>query len=423
MAKKNNSNLAADIIGIVKQGTKKWTRTAQMEERDPGSRRYRYARMTRERSIKFKEAAEEIMVEANNKASGNGQYTALARQIMYAARPHIQRKTGKPLQSSYFTQHLLPDYIQEHGCHHWRTGYDARGHLIEPHDGKTVNLGTNEVRGYLKGIHDPRHVEAYLKAADIEFHGPEGNFGALLFIEKEGFGPLLQEASFANRFDLATMSTKGMSVTAARELADEICSKYDIPLLTLRDFDKTGFSISGTLQRDTRRYEFQNEIEVIELGLSLEDVKDLGLIEQFEHQFIPKARRETMEENLRQNGASEEEIAFMFADWGSTRSLRRVELNALTSPQMVEFIERKLKENNVEKIVPSQEGLEEAYRLFTRNAKVQEVVDEAIENIDDDEDETEVPDDLEKRVRDYLVSHPSVRWDAAVQKIVDEVEN
>jgi hypothetical protein len=419
MTKKNNS-FAADMIGIVKEGTKKWKRTVQMEERDPVSRRYRFARMTRERSIKFKKAAEEIMEEAYNKASGNGRYTALARQIMYAARPHIQRKTGKPLQSAYFTQHLLPNYIEEHGCHHWRTGYDARGHLIEPHGGKTVNLGTSEVRGYLRGIHDPRHVEAELAAANIEFHGPQGNFGALLFIEKEGFGPLLREASFADRFDLATMSTKGMSVTAARELADEVCFKFDIPLLILRDFDKTGFSISGTLQRDTRRYEFQNVIEVIELGLSLEDVEDLGLIEQFEHQFIPKARRRAMEENLRLNGASEEEIAFMFADWSATRSLRRVELNALTSPQMVEFIERKLKANHIEKIVPSEESLAEAYRLFTRNAKVQEVVDEAINEIDDDEDETEVPADLEKRVRDHLVEHPAVRWDQAVQEIANK---
>jgi hypothetical protein len=417
MAKKNS--LAAGIIGIVKQGTKKWTRTVQMEERDPVSRRYRFARMTRERAIKFKEAAAEIMEKAYNKASGNGRYTALARQIMYAARDYIQRKTGKPLQSEYFTQYLLPDYIKEHGCHHWRTGYDARGHLIEPHGGNVVNLGTDEVRRYLKGNHDPRHIEATFTGANIDFHGPEGNFGALLFIEKEGFGPLLREANFANRFDIATMSTKGMSVTAARELADEICSRFDIPLLTLTDFDKTGFSISGTLQRDTRRYEFQNEIEVIELGLSLDDVKDLGLIEQFEHQFIPKARRETMEENLRKNGASEEEIEFMFADWSEHRSLRRVELNALTSPQMVEFLERKLKENHIEKIVPSEESLAEAYRLFTRDAKVQEVIDEAIEKIDGDEDETEVPADLEKRVRDYLVKHPTVRWDEAVKKVVD----
>ena len=87
------------------------------------------------------------------------------------------------------------------------------------------------------------------------------------------------------------MSTKGMSHTAARELADEVCAKFDIPLFILRDFDKTGFSISGTLQRDTRRYEFQNEIKVIEFGLSLEDVKDLGLIERFEYQVVTKRVR------------------------------------------------------------------------------------------------------------------------------------
>jgi hypothetical protein len=417
VTKKNS--LAAGIIGIVKQGTKKWTRTVGMEERNPSSRRYRFARMTRERSIQFKEAAAEIMVNAYNKASGNGRYTALARQVMYCARDYIQRKTGKPLQSDYFTQHLLPDYIKEHGCHHWRTGYDPRGHLIEPHGGNVVNLGTDEVRRYLKGNHDPRHIEATFTGANIDFHGPEGNFGALLFIEKEGFGPLLREANIADRFDIATLSTKGMSVTAARELADEICFKFDIPLLILRDFDKTGFSISGTLQRDTCRYEFRNVITVIELGLSLDDVKDLGLIEQFEHQVVHKARKSIMIENLRENGASEEEIEFMFADWERDKCLRRVELNALTSPQMVEFIERKLKENHIEKIVPSEESLAEAYRLFTRNAKVQEVIDEAIEEIDDEEDETEIPVDLEKRVRDYLVKHPTVRWDEAVKKVVD----
>ena len=404
MAKKTN-NLAADIIGIVKEGTKRWTRTVKMEERNPSSRGYRFARMTREVGVKFKAAAEEIMEEAYLKASGNGRYTALVRQIMYAARKYIQDKTGKMLQSSYFTQKLFPDYVKEHDCHHWRTGYDPRGHLIEPHGGKVVNLGTVEVHNYLEEIHDPKHVEAALTNANIDFHGPESNFGALLFIEKEGFGPLLREANFANRYDIATMSCKGMSVTAARKLADEICSKFDIPLLLLTDFDKTGFSISSTMHRDTDRYEFQNEINAINLGLTLNDVKELGLIEKFEHQYMAKGRREKLEENLRKNGASEEEIAFMFADWNnkeSPRCLRRVELNALTSPQMVEFIERKLKENNIEKIVPDEESLAEAYRLFVRNAKIQEVVVAAIEEMEadeavaDEEEEIEIPADLEQ---------------------------
>ena len=40
----------------------------------------------------------------------------------------------------------------------------------------------------------------------------------MLFIEKEGFDPILESAGIAKKFDIAIMSTKGMSVTAARLL-------------------------------------------------------------------------------------------------------------------------------------------------------------------------------------------------------------
>jgi hypothetical protein len=50
---------------------------------------------------------------------------------MYAARPHIQKVTGKPLNDAYFTQTLLPDYIEENGVE-WDVVYDARGHFTEP---------------------------------------------------------------------------------------------------------------------------------------------------------------------------------------------------------------------------------------------------------------------------------------------------
>jgi hypothetical protein len=166
MAKKKHS-MADDIINAVTTATQKWAKTIKKEERNPSTRRYRFERMTRAAGIKFREAAWEVMEQAYNKAGGNGTYTALARQIMYAARPHIQKKVGKELQTKYFTQILLPDYIEEFGCHHWKTGYDPRGHLIEPHDGKILSLGTDEVRHFLKDIRDPKHVAAALTGASI----------------------------------------------------------------------------------------------------------------------------------------------------------------------------------------------------------------------------------------------------------------
>jgi hypothetical protein len=181
--------------------------------------------------------------------------------------------------------------------------------------------------------------------------------------------------------------------------------------LLLHDFDKAGFSIAGTLQRDTRRYEFQNSIKVVDLGLSLADVVAMEL--ESEHQHHPKGQRSVLEDNLRTNGASEEEIAFMFQDFDRLRSTRRVELNAMTSPQFIEFVERKLVEHGVKKIVPDQELLSKVYAGVERGRRLQK----AIEELDEiDMDDCKPSEDLEKRVREMLEKHPAMRWDAATSR-------
>ena len=143
MAKKSDRprDMANDIIGAIRAGTSKWTKTRKTEERSPASRRYRYSRMTRERGISLKEAAAEIMPDAYDKVSGNGSLPANARQIMYAARGHIQKVTGQELNSNYFTQTLLPNYVMETGVV-WDVVYDARGHFNEPHAGHGFGIGT-----------------------------------------------------------------------------------------------------------------------------------------------------------------------------------------------------------------------------------------------------------------------------------------
>ena len=106
-----NKNMATDILDVVNEVTKDWKKTIKAEERSPSSRSFRHVRMTREKTHRLQ-------------GSGSGDHgagvhdgerrwrglPANARQIMYAARKHIQEVTGKPLVSSYFTQILLPDY-------------------------------------------------------------------------------------------------------------------------------------------------------------------------------------------------------------------------------------------------------------------------------------------------------------------------
>src|SRR5262245_49854677 len=109
-------NIATDILDAVESATSKWSRQKKSEERHPGNIRYRTSRMTREPRTTQKEAAWEIMEDAYMAASANGTLPAMARQIFYQARPKIMALTeDKELAYGYFSQTLLPDYIEEHG--------------------------------------------------------------------------------------------------------------------------------------------------------------------------------------------------------------------------------------------------------------------------------------------------------------------
>jgi hypothetical protein len=107
------------------------------------------------RDMSLIDAAWQIMEQAYRAVADNpGGYPlpANARQIMYKARPLILALTGAAkFSDSYFTQHLLPDFIAAHPALFaaWDVVYDARGHVTEPHTGRIVPLGTLAVRQYL----------------------------------------------------------------------------------------------------------------------------------------------------------------------------------------------------------------------------------------------------------------------------------
>ena len=231
-----NKNMATDINDVVREGTKRWTRQRKSEERHPGMIRYRMSRMTKEPRTSQKDAAWEIMEEAYLKASANGTLPALARQIYYQARPKIMEMTGdKELAYGYFSQTLLPDYIEENGVS-WNVVYDARGHLEEPHTNRRIGVGTIEIGNYLHAAKEPEIIQADFSDACVDIIGPSANLSGVLFCEKEGFNPLFKAVNLANRHDLMIISTKGVSVTAARRLIDEICGAQQSALVRAARF-------------------------------------------------------------------------------------------------------------------------------------------------------------------------------------------
>jgi hypothetical protein len=403
-----NKTLADRLKDSVLGVTKDWAKQRKAEERHASAAANRRARLVRASDYyNFKSAAYEVMEKAYMAASANGTLPASARQVMYQARPFIQDKMcGQQLNDQYFCQQLLPDYMEEHQVD-WDVTYDDRGHFIEPHTGHLIGLGTISVRNYLASVSAPKLIEPGFAAGRIETRGPNGCFGAVLFVEKEGFGPLFEAVHLDERFDLGIMSPKGMSVTAARTLIDNLC-RLQVPLFVLHDFDKAGFSIIGTLKRNTRRFTFDNQPRIIDLGLRLADVRDLGLEDSAEEAF-DRGSDDAKTENLRRNGATEEEIEFLLKS--------RVELNALTSDQLVAFIERKLAHHGIKKVIPDTDLLGDAYRLFVNSKRVEEIVQKAIEEIENED--VSVPADLGAKVAAHLQQNPTLRWDEAVAAIAE----
>jgi hypothetical protein len=400
-------NIANDILDVVETATSKWTRQKKSEERHPGNIRYRASRMTREPRTTQKDAAWQIMEEAYMAASGNGSLPALARQIYYQARPKIMALTeDKELAYGYFSQTLLPDYVEEHGVD-WKVVYDARGHFEEPHTNRRIGCGTIEVGNYLHKMQEPEIVPAEFSDTNVEIIGPDGGFSGVLFCEKEGFGPLFKAVNLANRFDLMIISTKGVSVTAARLLIDSVCGN-GLPLFVLHDFDVAGFLIFATLQRDTRRYQFTNAIEVIDLGLRLADIAAL----EREPAAATRTGQTILRNQLAENGASDAEIAILLND--------RVELNAMTSDALIAMIERKLKAYGLKKVIPANAMLADAYRAFHRSQQLREEFEDL--ESDFEEEKIKVPKTLQKQVRATLAKHPDLRWDDAVKIVLDATQ-
>jgi hypothetical protein len=396
-------SVAQAVADAVLKVIHEWAKIKRSQERDLRAARRLQERLKSGRTARttVKEAAWSIMKDAYLQASGNGQYPANARQIMYAARGEILSLTeDTSLNDNYFTQELLPQYQREHPeeTANWDVVYDDRGHLIEPHTGHMIGIGTLEVRRYLHAArqHDKSaSVEVPQLASQYPTAGPLYRYGAILYIEKEGFLPLLRQARFAERYDLAIMSTKGMGSTAARQLLEALPALAPAArIFVLHDFDKSGFSIVGILKRDTERYQFSTPPEIVDLGVRLNDVREYFLPSE------PVDYRSDSEPNLRDNGATQEEIAFLVGkgQLGGRYHGRRVELNAFTSDQFVAWLEAKLQHHKVRKVIPDDQTAAEAWRRSIVLREIEQRMEQALPKAQRTAKKAAVPKNLRARI-------------------------
>src|SRR5262249_59710515 len=104
--------------------------------------------------------------------------------------------------------------------------------------------------------------------------------------------------------------------------------------------DRGGLTVPGAPEGYPRRYSFSCDPHVIDLGLRLADVRELDLQDE---EVFDKGRPSVRRANLRENGATGEEIEFLLH--------RRVERKATNSGQLVAGLWKQVQQRRSPQIV------------------------------------------------------------------------
>jgi hypothetical protein len=162
------------------------------------------------------------------------------------------------------------------------------------------------------------------------------------------------------------MSSKGFSTRAARDLIDKLAEHDEqVEVFAACDADGYGTMIYQTLQEATRA-RGARKIRIVKLGLEPWEAVAMGL------------EVETLEEKERQKPVAdyirEREDGDYWADWLQTN---RVELNAMTTPQLLRWLDAKMAEHGDGKLIPPHEVLEQELAEQIE-AKVREQITERV---------------------------------------------
>jgi hypothetical protein len=272
-----------------------------------------------------KDVVLENLDQAIANASGDGEYRFNERQIYYQLRPIVLEETGQELKIGNFKA-IITDYETENGeiAGMYR---EPRGSIYHPHLGETIPLGTLTVEKYER---------------------PLWNYNKLVYIEKEGFSEALKDNGWPERHDCAVASSKGYTTRAVRDLVDKI-AEHDEPctIYCVHDADAYGTMIYQTFQEATKA-RGASKIQIVNLGLEPWEAVAAGLeIEDVEG----GDKRKPVADYVR-----EREDGDYWEEWLQTH---RVELNAMTTPEFIVWLDAKIAEHEDGKLIPPAKVLRE----------------------------------------------------------------
>jgi hypothetical protein len=256
-------------------------------------------------------------------ASKGGRFRPSVRDLYYAARPLYLNEGQQVPSFSYFSS-MIADYENENGEIDGLFR-EERGAIYHPHsDGHEIALGTKEVEQYER---------------------PAWLYGAIVVIEKNGLIEAVLTDGLHERLDFSPLTSRGFTTRALKDLVDKV-GEHDEPtkVFCVTDADAPGTMIFETLVNETRA-RAARRVEIIHLGLTPWEAREMGL----DSEAIGKPKKNTrrpvaqfVRDHDERNGTR----------WEAWLQENRYELNAMGLDVFIDWLERKLIENGVRKVVP-----------------------------------------------------------------------
>jgi hypothetical protein len=329
------------------------------------------------------------------KVSGNGRHRYSLRQLFYAVRPYVLDALGEEPDYDYFAEIVK---VREREQGHDLPGIyrDNRGILYHPHLRQEIPLGT-------------RTVEQYER--------PAWTFNKALYCEKEGFFPILRDVEWPERNDCALLTSKGFATFAVRDLLD-LLDQSDEPLtiFCIHDADGSGTLIYEELL-DGIKERSGREVQVINLGLEPDEAVEMGL------DVEPAGRKDR-----KRVGVAD----YVRGEWRDWLQTNRCELNAMTTPQFLEWLDRKIATHDVGKVIPPSKVMTERLEIEVESRLRQQIADRVLREADLDGQVRNAVQELQKQVNAEsrrlpatvpagLAAEPSKLWANVIERTADKL--
>ena len=349
--------------------------------------------ITNEQSASQKDIVLGSLDEAIEKASGGGKYRYSLRQLFYAVRPFVSEQLEKELSYEYFDK-IITEYENDLGDDLPGVYRDNRGTLYHPHEGREIPLGTLSVE---------------------EYERPSWTFNKILYIEKEGFVPILREVKWPERHDCAILTSKGFASRAARDLLDLLGeTDEEILFFCVHDADAAGTLIYQSLQKETRA-RAGRKVKIINLGLEVDEARAMGL----ESETFPRSKKERPVASY----VSDEDRAWL--------QKHRYELNAMDTPLFLQWLDEKMIQHGQGKVIPPNQVLHSTLEQKTRGILRDRITDRVLREarIDDQVEQAFGPAaekikaldrKLKPRVQRRLKKDPFASWRGPIEFIAQE---